>query len=203
MARAERTRLPVGDPSGFVRRNFVPLVLIPLAALLVWVAIWKVWLPRPVTGGTVGRTVTTIDANAPSGPTHKVTTVVRTTTPTVPSRRSETLAIVLLFLGVGVVVISVFHDRIGSIELDRTGIKIGLTKAEQAGAAQLVGRLARSGTVTGAYGRALGGYLRAVAALRPAAGSVAAPEAPVGAAAPGLSAEQALVIADRIADRFA
>ena len=27
--------------------NVVPVVLVPLAALLVWVAIWKVWLPDP------------------------------------------------------------------------------------------------------------------------------------------------------------
>ena len=53
--------------------------------------------------------------------------------------------IVLLFLGAGAAVVGVFHDRIGTIELDKDGVKITLSKAEQAGAAALVDRLARAG----------------------------------------------------------
>jgi len=146
--------------------NFVPLVLIPLAATLIWVSIWKIWLPRPVSRGSSARTVTTVDASAASRPAHKVTTIVKTAVAPVPSRRSETLAIVLLFVGVGAAVIGVFHDKIGSIELDRTGIKIDLTAAEQAGAAALVSQLARGGAPKRAYARGLARYVRAVAAGR-------------------------------------
>ncbi|TML82989.1 MAG: hypothetical protein E6G08_21090 [Actinobacteria bacterium] len=52
----------------WVGAEIAPLVLLPLAAVLVWVSVWKVWLPSPDAG--------------------------------TPSRRSVTLAIVLLVLGV-------------------------------------------------------------------------------------------------------
>jgi len=60
-------------------RNLVPIVLIPLSAVLLWVGIWRVWLPPAGGGGITARTVTTVDANATTRPTHRVTTVVKTT----------------------------------------------------------------------------------------------------------------------------
>jgi len=180
--------------------NIVPLILIPLAAVFVWVAIWQVWLPRPGSGSPTARTVTTVDANAGTRPTHKVTTIVRTAAQASPSRRSETLVLALLFLGAGAAVIGVFHDRIGSIELDKEGLKITLSKAEQAGAAELVDRLARSGAGSRAYARGLRRYLAAVAARRPPTGSLMLAEAARGVTEPGLTAAQASALAQRIAD---
>jgi hypothetical protein len=196
---AKTRRLRPGRPLAWAAANSVPLVLVPLAAVLVWVAIWKVWLPQPATGGATARTVTTVDGSTTTAPAHKVTTVVKTTIAAPPSRRSETFAIVLIFLGAGAAVIAVFHDRIGSIELDRTGIKLDLTKAEQSGAAELVARLAGGGAGSGAYAQALGAYVRGIAARRPAAAAPAG--AVAGAAAPGLNADQASALAERIADQ--
>ena len=199
----EGSALRPGDAGrllGWTGASIVPVTLIPLAAVFVWVAIWQVWLPRPGGGSPVARTVTTVDANAGTRPTHKVTTIVRTAAQTSPSRRSETLVLALLFLGAGTAVIGVFHDRIGSIELDKEGVKITLSKAEQGGAAELVGRLARSGAGSRAYARGLRRYLEAVAARRPPAGSLMLAEADPGAAEPGLTAAQASALAQRIAD---
>ncbi len=151
----------------WVGARLVPLVLIPLAALLLWVGIWRVWLP-PAGGGVVtARTVTTVDATASSLPTHKVTTVVKTTSGTSPSRRSELLALVLLLVGTGAAVIGVFNDRIGSLELGKDGVKVDLTETERAEAASLVSKLASRGATPGSYGRALDGYVRRVAGSRP------------------------------------
>ena len=36
--------------------NFAPLVLIPLAAGLIWIAVWRVWLPPAGAGGAVATT---------------------------------------------------------------------------------------------------------------------------------------------------
>ena len=158
-------RRPLGPIAGWTTANAVPLLLLPLAALLLWVAIWRIWLPRP-SGGVVDRTVTTVNASAAVGPRHQVTTVVRTAGATGPPRRSETLVIALVFLAVGIAVVGLFHDRIASIELDRDGFKIVLTKPEKEGAAELVERLARGGAGGRTYARALQRYLRAVAARR-------------------------------------
>ncbi len=130
---------------GWAGANLVPLVLIPLAALLVWVAVWRVWLPPANGAGVTARTVTTVDADDSSQPTHKVTTVVKTSRGASPSRRSEVLALALVFLGAGAAVIGVFHNRIGSLELGKDGVKIDLTPAEQSGAAALVGSPRRAG----------------------------------------------------------
>jgi hypothetical protein len=176
-------------------RNLVPLVLIPLAALFLWVGIWRVWLPPAGSGAVVVRAVTTVDANAATRPTHRITSVVKTTRGGSPSRRSEALALVLLALGAGAAVIAVFHDRIGSLELGKDGVKINLTATEQAGAATLVGRLAAAGASPALYARGVGRYLRAVAARR--AGSPV-----VGAVAPELGAKQADELARRIADEL-
>jgi hypothetical protein len=185
--------------------NIVPLVLIPLAAVLIWVAIWKVWLPRPGGGTAVARAVTTVDANAGTRPTHKVTTVVKTAGQTAPSRRSEMLVIVLLFLGAGATVIGVFHERIASLEVDKDGVKITLNRAEKDGAAELVDRLARSGAGPRAYANGLHRYLRAVATRRPAAGGrvLATSDAAPAADPPGLGAAEAKLLAHRIADDLA
>jgi hypothetical protein len=146
--------------------NLVPLVLIPLAALLLWVGIWRVWLPPAPVGGVTARTVTTVDASASTRPTHKVTTVVKTTRGAAPSRRSELLALVLLLVGTGAAVIGVFNRRIGSLELGKDGLKVDLTEAERVQAAALVSKLASRGASPRSYGRALDGYVRSVADSR-------------------------------------
>src|SRR5580765_3309840 len=145
--------------AAWVRANLVPLVLIPLAA-------GRIWLPPDGRGGAVARSVTTVDANAPTRPTHKVTTVMRATRAAGPSRRSEPLALALVFLGAGAAVVAVFHDRIGSIQLGKDGIKIELTEAERTGAAQLVERLARDGAPAAAYARGIQRYLGTIASRR-------------------------------------
>jgi hypothetical protein len=170
--------------------NFVPLVLIPLAALLVWVAVWRVWLPPVGGSGITARTVTTVDANAATRPTHRITTVVKTSRVASPSRRSEALALALLFLGAGAAVIGVFHNRIGSLELGKDGVKIDLTAAERSGAAALVGRLAERGAGPASYAQGLDRYVRSLAGQR-------GHPAVKGAA---LGPDDAMSIANRIAD---
>ncbi len=177
--------------------NFAPLVLIPLAAGLIWIAVWRVWLPPAGGGGAVATTVTTVNANAKTDPTHKVTTVVRASSGGAPSRRSEALAMALVFLGAGAVVVAVFHDRIASVELGEDGIKLDLDPPAQTGAAALVTRLAASGAPPETYARGLDRYLRAVASRRSVVGARREP----GAAA-GLGSEQAVALADRIADEL-
>ena len=152
--------------ANWVGANLVPLVLIPLAALLVWVGVWRVWLPPAPVGGVTARTVTTVEANAITRPTHKVTTVVKTTRGAAPSRRSELLALVLLLAGTGAAVIGVFNRRIGRLELGKDGVKVDLTEAERTQAAALVSRLASRGASPSSYGRALDGYVRSVAGGR-------------------------------------
>src|SRR5215471_17324813 len=152
--------------SAWVGANLVPLVLIPLAVVCVWVGIWRVWLPPAPAGGVTARTVTTVDANAASRPTHKVTTVVKTTSGNSPSRRSEALALVLLLMGTGAAVIGVFNRRIGSLELGKDGVKVDLTEAERTQAAALVSKLASRGASPSSYGRALDGYVRSVVGSR-------------------------------------
>jgi hypothetical protein len=182
----------------WVGANLVPLALIPLASGLIWVAVWRIWLP-PEDGGIVtARTVTTFAANAAAHPTHKVTTVVKTTRGAAPSRRSEALALALVLLGAGAAaVLGVFHDRIGSLELGKDGVKIDLTAAERSGAAALVGRLAGRGASPGSYARGLDRYVRAVASRRPAVVGVSR-----GRESAGLEDDQASSLADRIADEL-
>jgi hypothetical protein len=141
--------------------KIAPLVLLPLAAVLVWVSVWKVWLPAPDLGS--------------------------------PSRRSVTLAIVLLVLGVSSAVIAVFHDRLRRIELSRSGLTITLTPPERAGLGVLVERLAQSGASSGKVAEAIRRYLDAVQVKRPAAHVKAL------AADDGLSAAEAQALAERIA----
>ncbi len=146
--------------------NLVPIVLIPLAAVLLWVGMWRVWLPHAEEGDVTASTVTTVDANAATRPTHKVTTVVKTTRGASPSRRSELLALVLLLVGSGAAVIGVFDRRIGSFELGKDGVKVDLTEAERAGAAALVSHLASRGATPRVYASSLDSYVRAVAGSR-------------------------------------
>jgi hypothetical protein len=176
--------------------NLVPVVLIPLALGLIWVAVWRIWLPTPSEGSITARTVTTVNANATRLPTHKVTTVVRTARGASPSRRSEVLALALIILGTGAVVIGLFHNRIASLELDKDGVKIDLSAAERSGAAVLVSRLAGVGAAPGSYAAGLDRYLRGIAARRPeqiALGS---------AGGAGIGTDQAETLADRIADEL-
>src|SRR3954451_14254818 len=111
----------------WVGAEIAPIVLLPLAAILVWVSVWKVWLPAP-DGGT-------------------------------PARRSVTLAIVLLVLGVSAAVIGVFHDRLRRIELSRSGLTVSLTPVERDGLGSLVERLAAAGTPAGKVAEAVRRYL--------------------------------------------
>ncbi len=172
--------------------NFAPLVLIPLGAGLIWIAVWRVWLPPAGGSGALSTTVTTVNANAKTKPTHKVTTVVHASNGGSPSRRSEALALALVFLGAGAAIVAVFHDRIASIELGKDGIKVDLDPAAQTGAAALVTRLAASGAPPKSYGRGLDRYLRAVASRRSVVGARPGPT--------GFGSEQAVALADRIAD---
>ena len=190
------------DVSAWVGRNFAPLLLVPLAGTLLWVAVWRVWLP-PVHGGAVARTVTTVDARDAS---HKVTTIVKTSRAAGPSRRSEALALALVLLGAGATVIAVFHSRIASVDLGKDGVKIELTPAEQGGAAVLAARLASRGAPRSTYGRAFERYLRAVGARRPSTAEGSAHPGRRAAAAPplapGLSSREASSLAGSIADEL-
>ena len=141
--------------------KIAPVVLLPLAAVLVWVSVWRVWLPVPDAGS--------------------------------PSRRSVTLAIVLLVLGVSSAVIAVFHDRLRRIDLTRSGLTITLTPPERAGLGVLVERLARSGASSAKVAEAIRRYLDAVQTKRPA------PHLKALAADDGLTAAEAQALAERIA----
>lgn len=193
-------RAGAGRLAAWVGTNAVPLALLPLAAVFVWVAVWRVWLPQPSGSSASSRSVTTVHANAGTRPTHKVTTVVKTAAASVPSRRSETLVLALVFLGAGIAVIAVFNNRIGSIELDKAGVKISLNPAEKAGAAELVDRLARSGAGSRTLARGLRRYLASVAARRPPPESPRPAGIDREAASPGLTTEQAQALAASIAD---
>ena len=149
----------------WVGAEIAPLVLLPLAAVLVWVSVWKVWLPSPDEGS--------------------------------PSRRSVTLAIVLLVLGVSAAVIAVFHDRLRRIELTRGGLTVTLTPPERDGLGSLVERLAQRGAPADKVAEAIRRYLDAVRAQRPAAHEKALAAAAANGA--GLTADQAHALADRIA----
>ena len=144
----------------WVGAEIAPLVLLPLAAVLVWVSVWKIWLPSPDDG--------------------------------TPSRRSVTLAIVLLVLGVSAAVIAVFHGRLRRIELSRGGLTVTLTPTERAGLGSLVEQLARSGASPVKVAEAIRRYLDAVQTKRPAPKSLAAD-------GQGLTAAQATALAERIA----
>jgi hypothetical protein len=106
-----------------------------------------------------------------------------------PSRRSETLALALVLLGVGAAVLGVFHDRLNSFALDRSGFKIVLTAAERRGAQALVEELGRRGAPAEAYVDGLHRYLAHL--------SWNTVEAPVAAANGGEDYER---LARRIAD---
>ncbi len=117
--------------------HVVPLVLVPLAALLLWVAIWKVWLPPPGPGS--------------------------------PSRRSNTLAIALLILGVGTAILGLLHDRIGTFKAGTTGFELTMTPEQQAGAQELVTQLAAKDAPAGAYVEGLKRYVQKLPKTKPAA----------------------------------
>ena len=145
----------------WVGAEIAPLVLLPLAAVLVWVSVWKVWLPSP-------------DAAT-------------------PSRRSVTLAIVLLVLGVSAAVVAVFHDRLRRIKLSRSGLTVTLTPAERAGLGSLVEQLVQKGASSAKVADAIRRYLDAVHTKRPPAKALTADGS-------GLTAAQARALAARIAD---
>jgi hypothetical protein len=145
----------------WVGAEIAPLVLLPLSAVLVWVSVWKVWLPSPDVG--------------------------------TPSRRSVTLTIVLLVLGVSAAVIAVFHERVRRIELSRTGLTVTLTPTERNGLGTLVERLAQQGASPAKVAEAIRRYLEAVQTGRPATRSVTAD-------GKGLTAEEAQALAEQIAE---
>jgi hypothetical protein len=144
----------------WVGAEIAPLVLLPLAAVLVWVSVWKIWLPSPDDG--------------------------------TPSRRSVTLAIVLLVLGVSAAVIAVFHSRLRRIELSRSGLTVTLTPTERAGLGALVEQLAASGASPAKVAEAIRRYLDAVQTKRPAPKSLTVD-------GQGLTAAQANALAEQIA----
>lgn len=146
----------------WVGAEIAPIVLLPLAAVLVWVSVWKVWLP------------------APDGET--------------PARRSVTLAIVLLVLGVSAAVIAVFHDRLRRIELSRSGLTVTLTPTEKGGLGSLVEQLAQSGAPPDKAAAAIQRYLEAVQRKR-----TPAPAKGLALDGGGLSAAEAEALAERIA----
>ena len=148
----------------WVGAEIAPLVLLPLAAILVWVSVWKIWLPAP-DGGT-------------------------------PARRSVTLAIVLLVLGVSAAVIAVFHNRLRRIDLSRSGLTVTLTQPERGGLGALVEQLARSGASSDKVAAAIRRYLDAVQTKRPAPQVKALTADGNGG---GLTAAQANALANRIA----
>ena len=149
----------------WVGAEIAPLVLLPLGAVLVWVSVWKVWLPSPDGGA--------------------------------PSRRSVTLAIVLLVLGVSAAVIAVFHDRLRRVDLSRTGLTITLTPPERDGLGALVERLAQQGAPPAKVAEAIRRYLEAVQAKRPAPRLKG-----IAADGQGLTEPQAHALAERIADEM-
>jgi hypothetical protein len=144
----------------WVGAAIAPLVLLPLAAVLVWAAVWKVWLPSP-------------EAES-------------------PSRRSVTLAIVLLVLGVGAAVVGVFHNRLRRVELSRTGVTVTLTPPEQTGLGALVEQLARSGASSAKVADAIRRYLDVVQQKRPVVKAAVADGA-------GLTTDEARSLAAQIA----
>src|SRR5579862_4752615 len=105
----------------------VPLVLVPLAGVLLGVAIWKIWLPTPDEGS--------------------------------PSRRSNTLTIALLVLGVGTAILGLMHDRIASLKASTTGFELTLTPEQQEGAQELVNQLAAKNAPASAYAEGLKRYV--------------------------------------------
>src|SRR2546423_11142422 len=99
---------PAAAAVRWVGAEIAPLVLLPLAAVLVWVSVWKVWLPSPDAG--------------------------------TPSRRSVTLAIVLLVLGVSAAVIAVFHNRLRRIQPSRPSPTGALPPPQRAWLGRAAGR---------------------------------------------------------------
>jgi hypothetical protein len=146
----------------WVGAEIAPIVLLPLAAVLVWASVWKIWLPSPDAG--------------------------------TPSRRSVTLAIVLLVLGLSAAVIGVFHDRLRRVEFSRTGLTVTLTPPERDGLGALVERLAQKGASSAKVAEAVRRYLDAVESRRPA--HVKGLTAENGR---GLTAAQAHALAEQIA----
>ncbi len=164
VTRMQRVPTVVRELAAWARVQSAPLVLLPLGAVLVWVAVWRVWLPSPGTA--------------------------------VPSRRSVTLAIVLLILGVSSVVIGIFHDRLRRIELTRTGLTVTLTGPEKVGLGSLVEQLAQQGASPEKVAEAARRFLEAVQTTRP---SPVVKTALAPGVKDGLTEEQAAALAGRIA----
>ena len=59
-----------------------------------------------------------------------------------------------------------YPSRARPYELGKDGVKVDLTETERTQAAALVSRLASRGASSSSYGRALDGYVRAVAGSR-------------------------------------
>jgi hypothetical protein len=142
--------------------QLAPLVLLPLAAVLLWVAIAKVWLPAPDGPGPSQHSVTTVERNTATTPTVTTTTVTKTSDDA-PSRRSETLAITLLLLGCGIAVAGLFARRLGSIDLGPDGVKVTLTPPEKKALASLIDTLGNRGADSETVATGIERYLGAVA----------------------------------------
>ncbi len=198
--------------SSWLARNVAPLILLPLSALLLWVAIWRVWLPNDGTSTGVVKTVTSTQRSGTVATGGSVVTVERATIGAPPSRRSETLVVVLLVLAVGSAGVGVFHRQLASVELSADGLKITLTHGEKQGLGELVGTLHESGASPDVLATGVSRYVDAVSSVRfasrprrrrsgaPIRGSLAgANVAMARGAADGLSAAEARTLAHALA----
>ena len=152
--------------SGWLARNIAPLILLPVSALLLWVAIWRVWLPNDGASTGVVKTVTSTQRSGTVASGGSVVTVERATIGAPPSRRSETLVVVLLILAVGSAGVGVFHRQLASVELSADGLKITLTHGEKQGLGELVRTLHAAGASPDTLATGVGRYVDAVASLR-------------------------------------
>ena len=174
--------------------NLVPLVLIPLALGLIWVAVWRVWLPFPAGVPARTRTVTTVNANATRLPTHKVTTVVRTARGASPSRRSEVLALALILLGTGPSSSVSSTTASASVELGQGRRQDRLKRGRALGRSRAGRPSRRRRRDTRIVREGLDRYLRSIAARRPERLVLGSD----GRA--GIGTDQAASLAERIAD---
>jgi len=76
-----------------------------------------------------------------------------------PSRRSTTVSLALLVLGVASAVVGLFHERLNSIKISTSGIEIEMTKAQRAGALELVSALGTRNAPRNAYVKGLRLYI--------------------------------------------
>ena len=149
----------------WLSENVVPLLLLPLAALLLWIAIWRIWLPADEGRTGVVRTVTTTQRSGSATAGGAVVAIERATSVAAPSRRSETLVVVLLLLAVGSAGVGLFHRRLISVDVGPDGFKITLTHNEKQALAGLVETLHAANAPAGKVALGVQSYLDAISGL--------------------------------------